>query len=140
MGTDVDRANALREKGDGELMSLYIKLRDRIDAEAKAFKQEAAKRVALLTQIEGVLLERLQERGTTNTASQDAVAFIEESTFCGVSDWDALLDYIMSEEQIQFLNHAVNKSAVAEYMRENDGDLPPGVKWTVEKSLKIRRK
>lgn len=140
MGTDVDRANTLREKGDGELMSLYIKLRDRIDAEAKAFKQEAAKRVALLTQIEGVLLERLQERGTTNTASQDAVAFIEESTFCGVSDWDALLDYIMSEEQIQFLNHAVNKSAVVEYMRENDGDLPPGVKWTVEKSLKIRRK
>lgn len=140
MTTPIERANALREKGDGELMTLYIKLRDRIDEETKAFKKLMGQKAELLAQLEGVLMERLNERGTQSTSSQDAVAFIETATFCGVADWDSLIGYIMNEEQTQFLNHAVNKSAVKEYMEANDGELPPGVKWTEEKQIKIRRK
>lgn len=136
----VSRANTLREKGDADLMTLYIKLRDRIEVEGKAAKKKLAMMAELLTQIEGVLLERLNERGSTSTSTQDAVAFVENATFCGVADWDALLGYITDNEQFQFLNKAVNKNAVSEYMAEHDGNPPPGVKWTEERQIKIRRK
>lgn len=136
----VDRANKLREKGDAELMALYIKLRDFIETESKEFKKQMVKKADLLAQIEAVLMERLQERGTKSTSSDDASAFIETATFCGVSDWDAALGFVLESEQYQFLNHAINKSAVKEYMDANDGQPPPGVKWSEEESLKIRRK
>lgn len=136
---EVARANALREKGDGDLMSLYIHLRDQIDADTKAFNQKKARAVGLLQQIEAILMERLDERHTTSTSSDEAVAFSEDVTFCSVSDWDAALAFVLDTGQYQFLNHAINKNAVKEYIDEHE-EPPPGVKWTAEKSLKIRRK
>lgn len=135
----VARARQLRGKEDGELMALYVKLRDTIEAKNKEFKEEQAKRVSLMEQIEGVILERLNERKTTSTASDEFVAFKEPVTYCGVSDWDQVLAWVLEEAQYHFLNHSVNKNAVREYLDEHD-DPPPGVKWTEETSLKIRRK
>lgn len=135
----VARARHMRTKSDGDLMALYIRLRDTIEAEGKKFKEEQGKRVTLMEQIEGLLIERLNERQVTSTASDEAVAFLEDVTFCSISNWDEALAFVLESGQYHFLNHSVNKNAVREYLDEHD-EPPPGVKWTEEKSLKIRRK
>jgi len=66
------------------------------------------------------------------------MAFFTTKTSCTVSDWDATLAYIKEHDAFELLNHAVNKSTVAEYIEENK-EAPPGVKFDSFKDLSWRR-
>jgi hypothetical protein len=140
----VSNADLLRGMSDEQLMSKYIALRDAVDAESKAFKLRAGRAVTVMEQIEAVMIERLDEREAASTSTSDATAFFQPKTFCNVEDWDKLLAFILESGAYQFLNHSVSKAAVQEYMTEHaedeDGTIPPGVKWQEERSLVIRRR
>lgn len=123
-----------------ELIDLYISLRDAIEVETRKFKERIAVAVERMEMAEQVINEKMVEIGTESTTSQNGTAFRAKQTRCQVSDWDSLLDFIKLGEGWEFLNHAVNKSAVDEYMKENEGKVPPGVKWDEVQVLQIRKK
>jgi hypothetical protein len=123
-----------------DLIELYIGLRDAVEEEQRKFKERIAKAVAHMEMAEQVINEKMLEIGTDSASSSTGTAFRTTTTRCGVKDWDALLGFIKESEGWEFLNHAVNKSAVDEYMKENGGHLPPGVKWDAIQVLQIRKK
>jgi len=132
-------AASLKAMGIDILIDKYIQMRDAVDEETNKFKSKIKDATDVADLIEAVLMEKMDQTGLQSGSSTSGTAYFADKTMCGVGDWDELLPFIMQGNP-QFLNKAVNKTAVKEYMEENDGALPPGVRWDVERVLQIRKK
>ena len=132
-------AASLKAMGIDILIDKYIQMRDAVDEETNKFKSKIKDATDVADLIEAVLMEKMDQTGLQSGSSTSGTAYFADKTMCGVGVWDELLPFIMQGNP-QFLNKAVNKTAVKEYMEENDGALPPGVRWDVERVLQIRKK
>lgn len=129
----------LKATNTGELIDKFISLRDLVDEAQNKFKARLKVVTDEMEMIEALLLTRLEESGQESSSSKTGTVFFTTQTRCGVGDWDELLPFVMSGNP-QLLNKAVNKTAVKEYMDEHEGDLPPGVNWSEERVVQIRKK
>jgi hypothetical protein len=122
-----------------EVIAKYIDLRDRkdkINADAKA----AVKAVdANLDIIEAWLLNQANEQGVSSFACDIGTAFVKETDFANVSDWNLTLPFIQTHGLWQMLKKDVNKTAVKEFIDAN-GVPPPGVNWGSKREIQVRRK
>lgn len=122
-----------------EVIAKYIELRDKkdqINADAKA----AVKAVdANLDIIEAWLLNQANEQGVSSFACDIGTAFVKETDFANVSDWNLTVDFIKKNELWQMLKKDVNKTAVKEFIDAN-GVPPPGVNWGSKREIQVRRK
>lgn len=139
MALNKEAVDGLKEKKISELIDQYITLRDAVDEETNKLKTRLKTAVEVMNCIEACLLEKLDVAGVESSSSKEGTVFFTTSTRCGVGDWDELLPFIMDGNP-QLLNKAVNKTAVKEFMDENEGALPPGVNWGEERVIQIRKK
>ena len=110
-----------------ELIGKYVELRDKL-ATLNKQAEEAAKPVKdAMSVIASYMLNLFNESGETSKKTERGTAFVKESTFIGVKDWPATLQHIRDNEAWEFLNRAVNKTAVKEYMKEHEELPPPGI-------------
>lgn len=123
-----------------ELIAKYIKLRDRKAQMKKAFEEEVGKVNAVMEKMEAVILKTFQETGQTSAKTEFGTAYTSSRTSATVADRDAFLDWVMTDpnERLMFLENRVNKTAVEQYKAAND-DLPPGVNWSSEVVVGVRR-
>lgn len=121
-----------------EIVDRYVKLRDRKDEISKAAKDQIAVIDAAMKRCEAYILDHFQKTGQTSAGTASGTAYIAPVTSATVADWDALLNWIRTNNGWQFLDHKVNKTAVIEFKAAND-DLPPGVNWREESVVRIRR-
>lgn len=87
---------------------------------------------------EQFIKDEMNKAGMQQCKTGAGMAFFTTKTSCTVSDWDATLDYIQKNNAFELLNHAVNKSTVAEFIELNK-EAPPGVKFDSYKDLSWRR-
>lgn len=122
-----------------EVIAKYISLRDQKDtiaAQAKAQTQEIDKQLDL---IGAWLLNEANTQGVTSLACDIGTAFVKETDFAGVQNWDQTLDFIRANGMWQMLKKDVAKGAVKEFIEAN-GVPPPGVNWGSKKEIQVRRK
>jgi hypothetical protein len=122
-----------------DLVGAYIKARDRKDAIKAEYAAKTADLDKLMTKIEGHLLKQFQETGVESCRTEMGTAYQTERTSATVASWEDLFPFIQKEEMWQFIERRVNKTAVEQYRAANDGELPPGVNWRVERVVNIRR-
>lgn len=57
-----------------------------------------------------------------------------------VADWDAVLNWIMTNDCYEYLTKGVNKSAVLEIMgRDRENPPPPGVNYIATRAIGVRK-
>jgi hypothetical protein len=137
----LDRAKALaalEAEGINSLIDKYITTRDAVEMANSQHKNRIKDGTELMDLIEAVLQKKMQEAGVDTAGSQRGTVFYSPVTRCGVADWDQLLPVALANPQL--LNKAVNKTAVVEWMENNDGVPPPGVRWDEERQLAVRKK
>ena len=121
------------------IVKKYVDLRDSIDA----INKETKARVAVLEEAQGalasVLMKLAKEQGVSSFKTDSGTAFIQTKTYAGVADWSRTIEYIKANDAYYLLNKAVNKTAVKEYIDKHETP-PPGVNWTVEQEIQVRRK
>lgn len=121
-----------------QLIDKYIELRDRRDAKSDAIKKELAILNAGMDAIAANLLDEMNAAGETSRKTDRGTAFIKVVDFVGVGNWDTTLTSILTNQQYNLLNKAVNKMAVKEYIAEH-GTPPPGVNYTEKREVQVRR-
>lgn len=122
----------------GNLVQKYIVLRDKKDSIRNSVKEKLEKIEQVLTVVEAALLAEFQAQGVNSMSTPNGTAYQTTRTSCKVGDWDAVLDFIKTNDAYEFLDKRVNKTAVAEY-REANNDLPPGVSWVEDLTIQVRR-
>jgi hypothetical protein len=121
-----------------DAVAKYIELRDHKAALEKAHKEKVAQVNESLAKIESAFLKQFSEKGQQSAKFEAGTVFIKQRTSDKVFDREAFLDYVKKNDAFDFIENRVNKSALDQFVEDND-DLPPGVSRTSEAVINIRR-
>jgi len=128
------------ELDDESLTKIYIAARDRRAQRKAAYNEEDAADKMKQEKIEIEFLRRFQERGIDSVSIRNVgTAYKSTRSSATVADWDAFLDYVVSNEAWELLERRVNKTAL-EQIKEVEGDLAPGTNWSETVVINFRRK
>lgn len=90
-------------------------------------------------ELQNWIADRLNAVGSNSVATDAGTAFFKRNTRAKLIDWGALADHIRQTGEIDLLEHRVSKSSVEQYIKDTDGEAPPGVAWEVERVLNLRK-
>lgn len=127
----------MTEKVDG-LVAKYVKLRDFKEASERDMKEKIAKVKTEMGKIEIELMTFLNQTGQEAANTKSGTFYKRTTTSCTVADWDVIFAFIQEKELYGFLNHAVNKTGIEEYI-EAHKEVPPGINLTREVALTVNR-
>jgi hypothetical protein len=122
-----------------QVIQAYIHLRNKKEEMQTLQKTQLAPLNEQLDKLEAWLLNKLQTEGLTNLKSATGTAFTQVSTSVTCSDWAATLAWIKEHNAWEFRESRVSKSVVQEFIENNDGEAPPGVKVTREVEVRVRK-
>lgn len=121
------------------IVGAYINLRDEINAIQTKADTAKAELESKKQRLEDELRKVLQSTGGSSISCPVGTVFVKEQTSAKVDDWQVLVEHIKTTGNFQLLNHAVNKTAVKEYLDSNEC-LPPGVSFNRRLDIQVRRK
>jgi hypothetical protein len=121
-----------------DVVAAYVKLRDAKTEMARRHKDELEPICTGMEKLENWLQKRLLEQGADSFKTKHGTAFFQSATSATVKDWNATLDFILTNQEWSFLEARVNKTAVKDYI-ETTGDAPPGVDYKETLVVRVRR-
>lgn len=124
--------------GLDSIVERYIALRDLKARKKAAYEAEARLLDEAMSRIETFLLAQLNGQGAESVRTGQGTFFKSRRTNCTVADWDATLPWIITNEAWSMLEKRVSKSFVEQY-REEHNDLPPGLNYSEEVTINVRR-
>jgi hypothetical protein len=121
-----------------KLIGAYLKLRNKKDSIEAAAKQQTDNIAKLMTKLEQQLLQQCDAQGVDSFKTEHGTAFIKETDYASVEDWDAVIAFIEKNKAYEFLTKKVNKIPVREFIEEHNGEMPPGMSYGVRRGLTVR--
>lgn len=121
-----------------KLVDIYIQLRDRRAQRKAAFENDDAGDKDKQEKIEGVLLAKFLEEGVESVKTAAGTAYKSSRVSATVADRDMFFDFVRANEAWDMLESRAAKTAVVAWKEENN-DLPPGIKWSEIATLNVRR-
>ncbi len=130
----------LRKGTDVQLLESFIKTRARRAERKTAYADADASDKQAQEAIESEFLRRFNERGIDNVSKNGiGTAYRSNRASATVGDWEAFLTWVQDNDEFDMLERRVSKTAVQEYKDQN-ADLPPGVKWSEMHTVNFRAK
>lgn len=123
-----------------DMLTNYIKLRDRKDALRKIQGKELAKYTTAMEAIEAWVKQYLQTQNLQSVSSGDYTAFFKTDRSATVSDMGRFREHVISTGDFDLADFRAKVQAVEDFIKENNGNLPPGVNFSTEQSVQFRRK
>lgn len=121
-----------------QVVAAYMKLRDKkkaIEAEADSKVQEIVQK---MEKFETWIREKATEQGVTSFKTNSGTAFLTTVDFANVADWDAVLNFIKTNEAYDMLERRISKTAVRSYI-EAHKEVPAGVNYGTKLSVNVRK-
>ena len=115
----------------------YVKLRDHKKKIQDRHKEELAPINGKMEALENWLLKQLNDQQAQSIKTGSGTVFKHTRTAAKVEDWDATLDFIITNQLWHILERRVSKTAVEELAEENQ--VVPGVAITRDTVAQIRR-
>jgi len=120
------------------LISVFIQLRDWIDAKKVAYEAEIAPRQKQLKVLNELLLKKLNATGQ-NTARTDAgTAYKKIWHSATVADKELFMRHVIGAEDWDLIDWRANKTAVVNCVKENK-EPPPGINYSTGYDVGVRR-
>jgi hypothetical protein len=120
------------------VVAKYIALRDERDALKKRQAAEVAVITDQMDRIEAAIMKFFLKSGQNSARTKSGTPYIQTRVAASVADRDAFLAFVQQEGAFEFLENRVNKTAVQQYMEDNE-EAPPGIKVTSTQVLNITR-
>lgn len=121
-----------------ELITEFIRLRDQLSEEKAKFKQVEDQIKTRQAQIQGELSQVMSQLGVDSLKTPSGTAYLTEKVSVLTSDKTAFLEYVQKNEAWELLDIRGSKTAIQEYMLENN-DVPPGIELSRFQDVGIRR-
>lgn len=121
-----------------QLVEQYIALRDMKAQKKAAYELEVGKIVAVMDKVEARLLQLFTQIGADSVKTSAGTAYVSTRSSATVADWDTFLTHVQSNGAWELLERRCSKTAIEQYKAANE-DLPPGVNWSEERVVNIRR-
>jgi len=127
-------------------IAAYINIRDEIAARQKVFNESVADLREKQGKISAHIDATLTELGVDSIKSTTAgTAFRKTTPLISVGDKTEYAKFVMSRidelgsEGLCYLTMSASKTAVTDYMDENNDEVPPGIKYDQKTEIQIRK-
>lgn len=121
------------------LVKIYVKIRDAKSAAKKEFdKAEEAFNTKLAT-VATELKARAQAQGVEGFKTEFGTVYMSETMKVSCADWSAFGTFLTGKDPLEYLEKRVSSTAVKEYMKANEGQLPPGISIFKELEARVRK-
>ena len=121
-----------------EAIRKRLLLRDWLEREEARYKKRIASHVELAAQLDGQLLEHLDQTKAESVRTNRGTVYISEREYAQVQDEEAFVHCIRETGLIELFQVSASGPACKEYAEEY-GSLPPGVGFNIHRSAVIRR-
>lgn len=121
-----------------KICGAYIALRDKIAEIEAQHKAALAPYKDAKVKLEQAMLNILVTQGVESMRTASGTAYRTERTSVTIADKSAFMDYVTNNGAFELLDVRANKTAVADFLTENQ-DLPPGVNVSREATVGFRR-
>lgn len=118
----------------------YLRLRDLKAEIAARHKLELADVEKEIQRADTWLLDHLQKAGVDSFATGDASVYTSYTPRGSIADKEALTNFVRDSGNTELLQPRLSSSALKQFMDNNQGAVPPGVKVDTVRSVVVRRK
>lgn len=121
-----------------QVVAAYMKLREKKKAiEAKADEEVNAIKVKM-EKFETWIREKANEDGVTSFKTRSGTAFLTTTDYANVADWDAVLNFIKTNQAFDMLERRISKTAVRSYIDAHK-EVPAGVDYGTRLIVNVRK-
>jgi len=116
----------------------YIRLRDMIKEKDDAHKAAMSPYREALEKLNGLLLSHLEQVGTESAKTASGTVYKTMKKSASLEDADQFMRHVIGTENWDLLDRRASQSGVEAFLEEN-GVLPPGVKFTQSVVVGVRK-
>jgi PHD/YefM family antitoxin component YafN of YafNO toxin-antitoxin module len=117
----------------------FIRLRDERDALSAKHKDEAALLEEQLAAGEAFLTEKLKEMGAESFKVPAGTVFTSTQARSAIPDKAAFSAWVLQTGEIDLLQSRLSNTNLEKWIETHDGALPPGVTFSRERVVRVRR-
>ena len=121
-----------------DVVATYMKLRSQKESIESDVKDRVSTIKAKMEKLEAWIKEQADAQGVTSFKTKHGTAFLTTTDYANVADWDAVLDFIRTQEAFDMLEKRISKIAVRGYIEANKA-VPPGVNYGTKLEVNIRK-
>ena len=121
-----------------EVIKKYVFVRDQKELLDKEYKDKIKEFKLVLGKLEAWIKAKADKDGVESFKSISGTAYITTVSHVSVGNWDAILGFIREHNAYDMLQKRLSKTAVCSHIEEH-GDTPPGVDYSSEMKVNIRR-
>lgn len=122
-----------------KLVKIYVKMRDKLGEEKKAFEAIEKDLKEQMAQVATELKARAIQQGVEGFKTDFGTVYLSESMKVSCADWAVFGEFLKTHDPLEFMEKRISSTAVKEYMKHTDGQLPPGVSIFKEIEARVRR-
>ena len=122
-----------------QLVQIRMHLANLIDEKTKEMKASIEEDKKKLNLVELAVLDKLNELGLEKAPTEFGTASKDLKESFSVEDKEAYFDWIKSSDSWHFLDARVNAPNAKTYVKEHQGELPPGIKYSAFMRTKYRK-
>ena len=123
----------------GDLVKARMAINDLISVANADSKKLVAEKKHNLEILDGFILKALNEMGMDSAKTEFGTASKDTKESFTVEDRQAFFDWIIKHDAWHFVPAKINAVDARTYMKENDGVLPPGIKYGGFTVVKFRK-
>jgi hypothetical protein len=122
-----------------KLVKIYVKMRDKLSEEKKAFEAIEKDLKEQMAQVATELKARAIQQGVEGFKTDFGTVYLSESMKVSCADWAVFGEFLKTHDPLEFMEKRISSTAVKEYMKHTNGQLPPGVSIFKEIEARVRR-
>lgn len=122
-----------------EMIATYIKLRDKKAALKKEHEGVLKKYDTAMDEIGEHLKGVLATQKIRAISCAEGVAFIHRKRSATVADTGAFREYVIENKNFDLADFRAKVEAVEDFIKEHDGQLPPGTNFRVFETVRVNR-
>jgi hypothetical protein len=118
---------------------VYRRIRDAKLALSKKFKAEEKVLNEKLELVSNDMLRILNETRQDSARTSDGTVYKQKDILPRATEWLSFYEWIKLKNAFDFLERRIKKTAVKQYMEDNEGALPPGVAVLETIVIRVRK-
>lgn len=121
-----------------KLVDSYVRLRDRKRNLEDDFKKRMQPYTKLMGEIEGQMMQYMHAQGVDSASTPGGTVYLSTTNRCTIKDGSAFRQWVVTNDQYELVDWRANANAVFDYIREHNGQQPPGVNPSTFTAVRFR--
>lgn len=122
-----------------ELVTCYIKMRDKRAELKKRYEEQDGVIKADMEVIEQQLLKICKDTGVNSFRTDAGTAIRSSKTYYWTSDWEAMHELVIKQQRPDLLERRISQSTMKEYLEHHPNDIPAGLNVESKYIVIVRR-